>query len=52
MTHVRTLLHPLPAAIDTPSGFLYEWWSVFWDVFIARANDKGDASAFLSVNAR
>ena len=33
------------AAIDAPGGFLLEWWSVFWEVFIARANDKsaGDA---------
>ncbi|XP_010321144.2 transcriptional corepressor LEUNIG-like isoform X1 [Solanum lycopersicum] len=23
-------------AIDAPGGFLLEWWSVFWDVFIAR----------------
>ncbi|XP_017250164.1 transcriptional corepressor LEUNIG isoform X1 [Daucus carota subsp. sativus] len=22
--------------IDAPGGFLYEWWSVFWDIFIAR----------------
>ncbi|KAK4716239.1 hypothetical protein R3W88_014577 [Solanum pinnatisectum] len=24
------------AAIDAPGGFLLEWWSVFWDIFIAR----------------
>nr|XP_016495026.1 PREDICTED: transcriptional corepressor LEUNIG-like isoform X4 [Nicotiana tabacum] len=23
-------------AIDAPAGFLLEWWSVFWDVFIVR----------------
>ncbi|XP_015074852.1 transcriptional corepressor LEUNIG-like isoform X2 [Solanum pennellii] len=23
-------------AIDAPGGFLLEWWSVFWDIFIAR----------------
>ncbi|CAI9100253.1 OLC1v1037212C2 [Oldenlandia corymbosa var. corymbosa] len=23
-------------AIDAPGSFLFEWWSVFWDVFIAR----------------
>jgi hypothetical protein len=33
------------AAIDTPSGFLFEWWSVFWDVFIARSNDKSSEAA-------
>ena len=26
--------------IDAPSGFLFEWWSVFWDIYIARANQK------------
>uniref|UniRef100_A0A061QY61 Transcriptional corepressor leunig-like n=1 Tax=Tetraselmis sp. GSL018 TaxID=582737 RepID=A0A061QY61_9CHLO len=25
-------------AIDAPAGFLFEWWSVFWDIFIARTN--------------
>ncbi|KAK1308329.1 Transcriptional corepressor LEUNIG [Acorus calamus] len=29
-----------PVAIDAPGGFLYEWWSVFWDIFIARTNEK------------
>ncbi|KAI5680628.1 hypothetical protein M9H77_01855 [Catharanthus roseus] len=24
------------SAIDAPGGFLFEWWSIFWDVFIAR----------------
>ncbi|KAK1399965.1 LisH domain-containing protein [Heracleum sosnowskyi] len=24
------------SVIDAPGGFLYEWWSVFWDIFIAR----------------
>ncbi|PIA42600.1 hypothetical protein AQUCO_02000203v1 [Aquilegia coerulea] len=31
---------PDPVAIDAPGGFLYEWWSVFWDIFIARTNEK------------
>ncbi|KAK3031140.1 hypothetical protein RJ639_035138, partial [Escallonia herrerae] len=22
--------------IDAPGGFLFEWWSIFWDTFIAR----------------
>lgn len=30
----------LIAAIDAPGGFLFEWWSVFWDIFIARTNEK------------
>ncbi|KAL8138444.1 hypothetical protein V2J09_004445 [Rumex salicifolius] len=29
-----------PVAIDAPGGFLFEWWSVFWDIFIARNNEK------------
>ncbi|XP_061366985.1 transcriptional corepressor LEUNIG_HOMOLOG-like isoform X3 [Gastrolobium bilobum] len=29
-----------PVAIDAPGGFLYEWWSVFWDIFISRTNEK------------
>uniref|UniRef100_A0A0D9UXG2 LisH domain-containing protein n=1 Tax=Leersia perrieri TaxID=77586 RepID=A0A0D9UXG2_9ORYZ len=29
-----------PVAIDAPGGFLLEWWSVFWDIFIARTNEK------------
>lgn len=35
-----------PPAIDAPGGFLFEWWSVFWDIFIARTNEKhSDAAA-------
>ncbi|KAJ8899262.1 hypothetical protein K2173_017294 [Erythroxylum novogranatense] len=26
----------LHATIDAPGGFLLEWWSIFWDIFIAR----------------
>ena len=26
------------AAIEAPSGFLFEWWSVFWDIYISRTN--------------
>ncbi|CAN6486237.1 unnamed protein product [Victoria cruziana] len=29
-----------PVAIDAPGGFLFEWWSVFWDIYIARTNEK------------
>ncbi|XP_019057600.1 PREDICTED: transcriptional corepressor LEUNIG-like [Tarenaya hassleriana] len=38
-----------PVAIDAPGGFLFEWWSVFWDIFIARTNEKHSeaASAYL-----
>ncbi|KAI6680345.1 hypothetical protein NL676_034226 [Syzygium grande] len=35
-----------PVAIDAPGGFLLEWWSVLWDIFIARTNAKhSDAAA-------
>ena len=36
------LLHAVifVSAIDAPGGFLFEWWSVFWDIFIARTNEK------------
>ncbi|KAL9685053.1 hypothetical protein QQ045_022499 [Rhodiola kirilowii] len=34
-----------PVAIDAPGGFLLEWWSVFWDIFIARTNEKHSEAA-------
>ncbi|KAI3506911.1 hypothetical protein L1887_21548 [Cichorium endivia] len=34
-----------PVAIDAPGGFLLEWWSVFWDIFIARTNEKHSETA-------
>ncbi|KAL5208360.1 hypothetical protein ABZP36_032795 [Zizania latifolia] len=38
-----------PVAIDAPGGFLFEWWSVFWDIFIARTNEMHSevAAAYL-----
>ncbi|URE00262.1 LisH [Musa troglodytarum] len=40
-----------PVAIDAPRGFLFEWWSVFWDIFIARTNEKHSevAAAYIEV---
>ncbi|KAJ0053320.1 hypothetical protein Pint_01565 [Pistacia integerrima] len=40
-----------PVAIDAPGGFLFEWWSVFWDIFIARTNEKHseNAAAYIEV---
>jgi hypothetical protein len=35
----------LMPAIDAPGGFLFEWWSVFWDIFIARTNEKHSDTA-------
>ncbi|CAL0328452.1 unnamed protein product [Lupinus luteus] len=45
---------PDPVAIDAPGGFLFEWWSVFWDIFIARTNDKHSepAAAYLEIKAK
>uniref|UniRef100_A0A1J3J263 Transcriptional corepressor LEUNIG n=1 Tax=Noccaea caerulescens TaxID=107243 RepID=A0A1J3J263_NOCCA len=42
---------PDPVAIDAPGGFLFEWWSVFWDIFIARTNEKHSeaAAAYIEV---
>ncbi|KAK9041027.1 hypothetical protein V6N11_016153 [Hibiscus sabdariffa] len=43
-----------PVAIDAPGGFLFEWWSVFWDIFIARTNEKHSvaAAAYIEIKAR
>ncbi|KAF7837148.1 transcriptional corepressor LEUNIG_HOMOLOG isoform X1 [Senna tora] len=40
------------AAIDAPGGFLFEWWSVFWDIFIARTNEKHSESAAAYLEAQ
>ena len=41
------------SAIDAPGGFLFEWWSVFWDIFIARTNEKHSdvAASYIEVSA-
>jgi len=31
--------------IDAPGGFLFEWWTVFWDVFSARSNKVATTNA-------
>ncbi|XP_064990279.1 transcriptional corepressor LEUNIG_HOMOLOG isoform X4 [Musa acuminata AAA Group] len=41
-----------PVAIDAPGGFLFEWWSVFWDIFIARTNDKHSEVAAAYIEAQ
>ncbi|GLT97792.1 hypothetical protein SLE2022_153410 [Rubroshorea leprosula] len=43
---------PDPVAIDAPGGFLFEWWSVFWDIFISRTNDKHSDSAAAYIEAQ
>ncbi|CAN6486243.1 unnamed protein product [Victoria cruziana] len=41
-----------PVAIDAPGGFLFEWWSVFWDIYIARTNEKSSeaGAAYIEVD--
>lgn len=39
-------------AIDVPRGFLFEWWSVFWDIFIAKTNDKHSEVASSYIEAQ
>ncbi|XP_019449826.1 PREDICTED: transcriptional corepressor LEUNIG_HOMOLOG-like isoform X1 [Lupinus angustifolius] len=43
---------PDPVAIDAPGGFLFEWWSVFWDIFIVRTNDKHSETAAAYLEAQ
>ncbi|XP_010509984.1 PREDICTED: transcriptional corepressor LEUNIG_HOMOLOG-like isoform X2 [Camelina sativa] len=43
---------PDPVAIDAPGGFLFEWWSVFWDIFIARTNEKHSEPAAAYIEAQ
>ncbi|KAG0677238.1 Transcriptional activator flo8, partial [Pichia californica] len=31
--------------MDTPQGFIYEWWQVFWDIFNARTNRGSSTNA-------
>lgn len=40
------------SAIDAPGGFLFEWWSVFWDIFIARTNEKHSEVAASYIEVR
>ncbi|GAA5929200.1 hypothetical protein JCM3775_006763 [Rhodotorula graminis] len=45
----------IPAAqvqIDAPTGFLFEWWSVFWDVFRAQAAARRPGAVDNGANAR
>ncbi|CAJ1944384.1 unnamed protein product [Sphenostylis stenocarpa] len=41
-----------PVVIEAPSGFLFEWWSVFWDIYIARANQKHTEASNQQIKAR
>ncbi|KAG5520175.1 hypothetical protein PMAC_001252 [Pneumocystis sp. 'macacae'] len=39
------LLQPAVIPVDTPGGFLLEWWTVFWDIFNARSGKGGSDAA-------
>jgi hypothetical protein len=44
-----------PVAIDAPGGFLFEWWSIFWDIFhssTAKASSTSTAAAFIDHTAK
>ncbi|KAL6638596.1 hypothetical protein ACP70R_023707 [Stipagrostis hirtigluma subsp. patula] len=34
-----------PVAIDAPGGFLFEWWSIFWDIFHSKTTSPPPSSA-------
>ncbi|KAL6638318.1 hypothetical protein ACP70R_025890 [Stipagrostis hirtigluma subsp. patula] len=34
-----------PVAIDAPGGFLFEWWSIFWDIFHSKTSSPPPSSA-------
>ncbi|XP_056162155.1 transcriptional corepressor LEUNIG-like isoform X1 [Syzygium oleosum] len=34
-----------PVAVDVAGGFLFEWWSVFWDIYMARIHEKRSNTA-------
>ncbi|GLT80951.1 hypothetical protein SLA2020_523610 [Shorea laevis] len=34
-----------PVLIDTPMGFLHEWWSIFYDVYVSRQPMQQEANA-------
>lgn len=36
-----------PVNIDSPEGFLYEWWSLFWDIYNARNSKPSSNEARL-----
>ncbi|KAG8061935.1 hypothetical protein GUJ93_ZPchr0003g18023 [Zizania palustris] len=41
-----------PVAIDAPGGFLFEWWSIFWDIYHARSREKPPQAPPIDTNTR
>ncbi|KAL5990416.1 hypothetical protein ACLOJK_011316 [Asimina triloba] len=52
MSEGKVAADPCRYAIDAPGGFLFEWWSVFWDIFIARTNEKHSEVAAAYIEAQ
>lgn len=48
------LAKDLKVPIDAKQGLLYEWWTVFWELFTARNKGEGkpDARAYVDVSFR
>ncbi|ORZ29819.1 hypothetical protein BCR44DRAFT_1039887 [Catenaria anguillulae PL171] len=56
-THPRvsefSQIPPVSIPIDSPDGgFLYEWWTVFWDMFKARTMSGGSREALVFFEAQ
>jgi hypothetical protein len=49
--HEANLSSAESVIIDSPEGFLYEWWSLFWDIYNARNNkpSTNDARIYTEV---
>ncbi|CAG8551591.1 34804_t:CDS:10 [Gigaspora margarita] len=41
----NTSLPDVDVPVQAPEGFLYEWWTVFWDIYSAKLNRPGTADA-------
>ncbi|XP_062213886.1 transcriptional corepressor LEUNIG_HOMOLOG-like isoform X2 [Phragmites australis] len=39
-----------PVAIDAPGGFLFEWWSIFWDIFHSKTSTTSSSNASTSID--
>jgi hypothetical protein len=49
---LRDKLPKLKLAMDTDQGFLFEWWSIFWDVFLAKTGRAPAPSKSVQVYAQ
>ncbi|CAG8532404.1 1840_t:CDS:2 [Dentiscutata heterogama] len=41
----NTSLPDVDVPVQAPEGFLYEWWTVFWDIYSAKLNRPGTTEA-------